>query len=59
MAATDNKDESLLDWLYRKIMHNAMWEGDEEAGYEPFFKEAQKAREEEKRRAYEEMEKDN
>lgn len=51
-----DKNESIGDWLYRKMMHNALWEGDEQAGYEPFFVQAQIAREEELKKAYEEQE---
>lgn len=53
-----NEKESIADWLARKIMHNALWEGDEEAGYEPFFIEAMTARDEEKKKAYEQQEKE-
>lgn len=60
MSADGGKEkQSLKDWLYSKFMHNALWEGDQEAGYEPFFKEAMAAREEEKKKAYAEAEKQN
>lgn len=58
-AGQSDKKESLADWLYGKFMHNALWEGDQEAGYEPFFKEAMKNREEEQAKAYAEKEKDS
>eukprot|EP00177_Eucheuma_denticulatum_P006901 GFKZ01012555.1.p2 GENE.GFKZ01012555.1~~GFKZ01012555.1.p2 ORF type:complete len:104 (-),score=16.89 GFKZ01012555.1:853-1164(-) len=49
------KEQSLADWLYSKIMHNALWEGDQQVGYEPFFKEAMSARDEEKKKQYKEI----
>ncbi|CAN8070339.1 unnamed protein product [Agarophyton chilense] len=45
----------LGEWLYRKFMHNALWEGDENVGYEPYFKAAMTAREEEKKKVYAKM----
>lgn len=60
MSADGGKEkQSLMDWLYSKFMHNALWEGDEEAGYEPFFKAAMAAREEEQRKAYAEQAEDS
>lgn len=53
MSADGGKEkQSLMDWLHDKFMHNALWEGDEEAGYELFFKAAMDAREEAKKKAY-------
>lgn len=54
--AEPKKEQSLADWLYSKLMHNALWEGDEQVGYEPFFKEAMSARDEEKKKQYKEIE---
>lgn len=56
-AANKNEKKSLGDWLYGKFMHNALWDGDEEAGYELYFKDAMDAREEETKKAYEDMDK--
>jgi len=53
-GAPGDQKESLIDWFTSKMMHNALWEGDEEAGYEPFFKKAETAREDLQRKAYEE-----
>lgn len=52
MSAGDGKKKSLSEWLYSKMMHNALWEGDEEAGYEVFFKEAMSAREDAQKELY-------
>lgn len=56
MSAGGDKGEkeSLMDWLYRKMMHNS----EEEFGYEPFFADAMKARDDEKMKAYAEAEKE-
>lgn len=56
--SSNQKETSLGDWLYRKFMHNALWEGDENAGYEPFYKAAMAARDEQKKKAYEEQKKE-
>lgn len=47
------KDEPLGTWLLNKIMHNHQ----DFYGYEPFFKEGMTKRDEEKKKAYDEMEK--
>lgn len=39
-------------------MHNALWEGDQAFGYEPFHKDVMTAREDEMQKAYEEIAKD-
>lgn len=52
----EKSEGGLMDWLYHKFMHNALWEGDEKIGYEPFFKAAMSAREEEKKKFYAEQE---
>lgn len=57
-AASKKEKQSLGDWLHSKMMHNALWDGDEEAGYELFFVEAMAAREKEKQKAYEEQERE-
>lgn len=56
MAEEKKKTKTFREWLHSKFMHNAMWEGDENHGYEMFFKDAMTARDEEKRRAYREEE---
>lgn len=53
--AEAKKPKSFREWLYSKLMHNAQWEGDENHGYELFFKEAMTARDEEKKRKYREQ----
>lgn len=56
---SDNKapkkpeEKGLAAWVYRKMMHNALWDGDENVGYEPFFKDAMDAREAKKQEEYE------
>ncbi len=54
-GSSEKKQQSFLDWLYKKIMHNF---DDEEYGYEPFFVDAQNAREEAAKKVYEENGKD-
>lgn len=55
MAVQQKKDQSLMDWLHDKFMHNALWEGDKEAGYELYFKEAMDARDDLKKQRYDDM----
>lgn len=59
VAMVEKKEkQSLSEWVYSKIMHNALWEGDQQVGYEPFFKEAMSARDEEKKKQYREQAQD-
>lgn len=54
MTAGTPEKQSLSEWLLGKFMHNALWEGDQEVGYEPFFKKAEFAREAEYEKLYKE-----
>lgn len=49
------KFQELLDWVHSKMMHNIQ---DKSFGYEPYFKEAEKMREEKQKEVYEEQEKE-
>lgn len=55
MVAEKKKDGSIVDWLYGKFMHNALWDGDQEIGFEPYWKEIETTREEKKKEVYESM----
>lgn len=46
--AEGKQPKSFREWLYSKLMHN----GEENHGYETFFKKAMIAREEEKKKFY-------
>lgn len=54
MAESSGQKESLMDWLYNKIMHNFS----SEVGYETYFKPIEERREKELEQMYKEK-KDN